>query len=203
MSSAPSQSPAPDRACEQIADGIGERSIVLVGMPGAGKTSIGRRLATRLKLPFVDADHEIEAAAGMAISDIFEVHGEAAFRDGEHRVILRLLGNGPQVLATGGGAFMNADTRAAIARAGISVWLRADLPILMQRVRKRSHRPLLANADPDEVMRRLLAAREPTFARADLTIQSWETPHETIVATMIEAIAAHLADTSPSQEPPE
>lgn len=203
MSSAPSQTSAPDRTCAQVAARLGRRSIVLVGMPGAGKTTVGRRLAARLAIPFVDADHEIETAAGMAISDIFEVHGEAAFRDGERRVIRRLLGNGPQVLATGGGAFMNAETRAAIAEAGVSVWLRADLATLMQRVRKRSHRPLLANADPDEVMRRLLVAREPTFALADLAIQSWETPHETIVATMIEALAAHLGHESPAQEPPE
>jgi shikimate kinase/shikimate kinase/3-dehydroquinate synthase len=182
---------------------LGRRSIVLVGMPGAGKTSVGRRLATRLGIPFVDADHEIEAAAGMAISDIFEVHGEGAFRDGERRVIQRLLGHGPQVLATGGGAFMNAETRDAVARAGVSVWLRADLATLMQRVRKRSHRPLLANADPDAVMRQLLVTREPVFALADLTIQSWETPHETIVTTMIEALGSHLADETPSQEPPE
>lgn len=203
MSSVPSQPPVPDSACARIVDRLGQRSIVLVGMPGAGKTSIGRRLATRLKLRFVDADHEIEAAAGMAISDIFEIHGEQAFRDGERRVIQRLLAGGPQVLATGGGAFMNEVTRAAIASDGISVWLRADLATLMQRVRKRSHRPLLANTDPDEVMRQLLVAREPVFALADLTIQSWETPHDTIVSTMIAALEAHLADEIPSQEPPE
>ncbi|MGX1307369.1 shikimate kinase [Amorphus suaedae] len=203
MSSAPSQTSAPDRAAAQVVARLGQRSIVLVGMPGAGKTTVGRRLATRLGIPFVDADHEIETAAGMDIADIFQVHGEAAFRDGERRVIRRLLDNGPQVLATGGGAFMNAETRAAIAAAGVSVWLRADLATLMQRVRKRSHRPLLANADPDEVMRRLLAVREPVFAGADLTIQSWETPHETIVTTMIETLAAHLSRETPSQEPPE
>jgi len=203
VSSAQSPTADADRSSARIVAGLGTRSIVLVGMPGAGKTSIGRRLATLLGIPFVDADHEIEAAAGMAITDIFEVHGEAAFRDGERRVIQRLLGEGPQVLATGGGAFMNADTRAEIARAGISVWLRADLDTLMQRVRRRNHRPLLARDDAEDVMRRLLAEREPVFALTDIQVPSRDAPHETVVAALADAVATHLSALEHRQEFPE
>lgn len=203
VSSAPSPTVTADRSAERIVAQLGARSIVLVGMPGAGKTSIGRRLATLLDLPFVDADHEIEAAAGMAIADIFEVHGEAAFRDGERRVIQRLLAGGPQVLATGGGAFMNPETRAEIGRQGVSVWLRADHATLMQRVRRRSHRPLLAGDDADAVMRRLLEEREPVFALADIEVQSRDGPHETIVASLAEAVADHLSPDPSRQEIPE
>lgn len=160
---------------------IHDRSIVLVGLMGAGKTTVGRRLAQRLGLPFVDADTEIERAAGETIPEIFERHGEAVFRDGERRVIARLLEQGPQVLATGGGAFMDPTTRANIAARGISVWLKADLDILMRRVGRRSNRPLLKQGDPRGTMEKLMTARYPVYAEADITVESLEGPHETVV----------------------
>ncbi|HEY2528648.1 MAG TPA: shikimate kinase [Xanthobacteraceae bacterium] len=166
------------------------RSIVLVGMMGVGKSSIGRRLASRLGIPFVDADAEIEKAAGMSISDIFARHGEADFRSGEARVIARLLEGGPQVLATGGGAIMNADTRAAIKAKGVSIWLSAELEVLMRRINKRKdERPLLQTADPVATLRDLLVTRAPIYAQADLTVQSREVPHEAIVAEIMTALA--------------
>jgi len=172
---------------------LGRRSIVLVGMMGVGKTSIGRRLAARLGIPFVDADAEIEKAAGMSISDIFARHGEPDFRSGEARVIARLLETGPQVLATGGGAFMNAETRAAIRAKGISIWLNADFEVLMRRINKRKNdRPLLATPDPAATLRRLLAEREPVYAQADLTVQSHDVAHETIVAEILAALPSFL-----------
>jgi shikimate kinase len=139
-----------------IRNGIAERSIVLVGLMGAGKSTVGRRLAERLELPFVDADLEIERAAGKTVPEIFADHGEAYFHDGERRVISRLIDHGPQVLATGGGAFINPEIRKLIGERGISVWLRAELPLLMKRVRRRSNRPLLDTTDPEAVMRRLI-----------------------------------------------
>ena len=172
---------------------LGRRSIVLIGMMGAGKSSVGRRLAARLNIPFVDADAEIEKAAGMRIADIFARHGEADFRSGEARVIARLLDGGPQVLATGGGAFMNPATRGVIQAKGISIWLSADVEVLMRRISKRKHeRPLLQTADPTETLRRLLAEREPIYAQADLTIQSRDLPHDAIVADIMKALAAFL-----------
>ncbi|NIX75174.1 shikimate kinase [Microvirga terricola] len=169
---------------------LGTRSIVLVGLMGAGKSTVGRRLAQTLGLPFRDADHEIEAAAGMTIPDIFAIHGEDHFRDGERRVIARLLqDHGPMVLATGGGAFMNDETRARIAEDGISIWLRANLDVLMRRVRKRSNRPLLQTPDPEGTMRRLMDTRHPVYATADLTVDSHEAPHDRVVADIIEALA--------------
>ncbi|MEZ0169194.1 shikimate kinase [Microvirga sp. TS319] len=168
---------------------LGARSIVLVGLMGAGKSTVGRRLAQMLKLPFRDADHEIEAAAGMTIPDIFAIHGEEHFRDGERRVIARLLQEGPMVLATGGGAFMNEETRRNVAEHGISVWLKADLDILMRRVRKRDTRPLLRNPDPEGTMRRLMELRHPVYALADLTIDSHEAPHDRVVADIIKALS--------------
>src|SRR5262245_2547907 len=164
-----------------IVAALGKRSVVLVGMMGAGKSSIGRRLATRLNIDFVDADAEIEKAAGMTIPDIFATRGEAEFRTGEARVILRLLESGPQVLATGGGAFMNPDTRAAIAAKGISIWLRAEIDVLMKRIRRRQDRPLLKTDDPAATLRSLIEVRYPVYALADLTVQSREVPHERIV----------------------
>lgn len=161
---------------------LGQRSVVLVGMMGSGKSSVGKRLGARLGLPFVDADTEIETAAGMSIPDIFAQRGETEFRDGERRVIARILSTrSPLVLATGGGAYMNADTRARIAELGISIWLKADVDVLMRRVRKRSNRPLLRTADPEGTMRRLLAEREPVYAQADITLISSDDPHEVVV----------------------
>lgn len=173
---------------------LGRRSVVLVGMMGAGKSSVGRRLAVRLGVPFVDADVEIEKAAGMTISEIFAAHGEPYFRAGETRVIARLLEGGPQVLATGGGAFMNADTRAAIRAKGISVWLRATLDVLNRRIKRRGDRPLLKSAaDPAETLRKLIEERDPVYAEADLTVESRDVPHETIVDEILEGLRSRIA----------
>ena len=172
---------------------LGRRSIVLVGMMGVGKSSIGRRLGARLAVPFVDADAEIEKAAGMSIADIFARHGEPDFRSGEARVIARLLEGGPQVLATGGGAVLNADTQAAIKAKGVSVWLNAEFDVLMRRINKRkSDRPMLQTADPAATLRQLLVEREPYYAQADLTVQSREVPHDAIVSEIMRATAAFL-----------
>ena len=187
-----------ERASEPVAvrhplvERLGTRSIVLVGLMGAGKSTVGRRLGQKLALPFLDADHEIEAAAGMTIPDIFSIHGESYFRDGERRVIARLLQEGPLVLATGGGAFMSEETRVRIREAGVSVWLRADLDVLMRRVRKRQNRPLLANPDPEGTMRRLIDLRYPVYATADLTVDSHEAPHDRVVHDVIEALEGFL-----------
>ena len=175
---------------QEVRDGLGARSIVLVGLMGCGKSSIGRRLATALGLPFTDADDEIERAALKTIPEIFADHGEAYFRDGERKVIRRLLDNGPQVLATGGGAFMNPETRAAIKDAGISVWLRADLDVLLRRVAKRDNRPLLKAGDPATVMQALMDERYPVYAEADITVDSRDTAHEVIVGDIIAALIA-------------
>jgi shikimate kinase len=171
---------------------LGRRSVVLVGMMGAGKSSVGRRLAGRLDLPFVDADTEIEKAAGMSIPEIFSSHGEPYFRAGEARVIARLLEGGPQVLATGGGAFMNAETRAAIRANGLSVWLRATLDVLNRRIKRRTDRPLLKDSDPTETLRRLIEERYPVYAQADLTVESREVPHETIVDEIVAGLRGRL-----------
>jgi shikimate kinase len=162
-------------------------------MPGCGKSAIGRRLAPRLDLLFVDADEEIERAAGKPITEIFSDHGEAYFREGERKVIARLLAAGPQVLATGGGALMSAETRENIRRCGISVWVKADLPLLVRRVSKRSTRPLFQGRDAEAVMKELMAVRHPIFATANVVVDSREVPHETIVAEIIEALAQNPA----------
>ena len=166
------------------------RSIVMIGMMGAGKTSIGKRLAARLGTAFVDADTEIETAAGMSIPEIFARHGEAYFRDGERRVIARLLAGGPKVIATGGGAYMNARTREEIARLGISVWLKADFDVLLRRVRKRTNRPLLQTANPEATLRRLMEDRYPVYAAADLTVLSNDGPHEQVVDHVVAALSS-------------
>lgn len=189
--------PSPDPAAIRAA--LGNRSVVLVGMMGAGKSSVGRRLAQTLDLPFADADAEIEQAAGMSIPDIFATHGEAYFRAGETRVIARLIEEGPKVLATGGGAWLNPETRARVAEAGVSVWLKAEIDVLLKRVRKRSNRPLLATSDPEATLRALAEARYPLYAEADLTIVSRDAPHEQVIADVLEALAGRLL--RPAQEP--
>ena len=186
------KSPCRQQLADALRATLGERSIVLVGMMGAGKTTIGRRIAARLDIPFTDADAEIETAAGQSISDIFAQHGEEAFRNGERRVITRLLGNGPQVLATGGGAFTDAETRGKIAEKGISVWLRADFDTLYQRVRRRNHRPLLQTDNPEKVLQELMDKRYPVYAKADLTVTTRNVPHEVVVGEIIEALANRL-----------
>ncbi len=176
----------------EIISALGTRSVVLVGMMGAGKSTIGRRLSSRLHLPFLDADIEIEAAAGMSIPDIFETHGEPHFRDGEARVIARLLDGGPAVIATGGGAFMREDTRNRIRDKAVSLWLKADADIIMKRVKRRADRPLLQTADPAATVGRLIEEREPVYQRADLTIWSRDVPHERIVDECLDALHAWL-----------
>jgi shikimate kinase len=172
---------------------LGARSIVLVGMMGSGKSSIGRRLAARLAVPFVDADSEIEEAAGMTIAEIFERHGEPYFRAGEARVIARLLERGPQVLATGGGSFMSADTRALICAKAVSVWLKAELDVLMKRIKRRGDRPLLKTDDPAATLTALIAERYPVYAEADLTVASRDVPHESIVEEIVAALRSRVA----------
>lgn len=176
----------------EIVSALRTRSVVLVGMMGAGKSTIGRRLSARLHLPFLDADTEIEAAAGMSIPDIFETHGEPHFRDGEARVIARLLDGGPAVIATGGGAFMREETRGRISDKAVSIWLKADADIIMKRVKRRADRPLLQTADPAATVGRLIEEREPVYQRADLTIWSRDVPHEKIVDECLDALHAWL-----------
>jgi shikimate kinase len=178
---------------------VPDRAVVLVGLMGAGKTKIGRRIAARLDLPFFDSDEEIEAAAGETIEEIFTNRGEAMFRDGERRVIARLLQGPVHVLATGGGAFMDPQTRRIIAKRGVSVWLRADLDVLFARVSRRTNRPLLKTADPRAVLAGLIERRYPIYAEADITIDSGEGPPD---ATASQAIAA-LARCERAMSPPE
>lgn len=187
---AQAQASTPQEA--EIAAALGRRSIVLIGMMGAGKSTIGRRLAARLRLPFLDADIEIEAAASMTIPEIFAAHGEPYFRDGEARVIARLLDNGPSVIATGGGAVMREETRNRIRDKAISIWLKADADVIMKRVKRRADRPLLQTEDPAATINRLLEAREPVYQTADLTIWSRDVPHDRIVDECIDALRARL-----------
>jgi shikimate kinase len=170
-----------------------KRSIILVGMMGSGKSSIGRRLAAALELPFVDADAEIEQAAGMTIADIFAIHGEPYFREGEERVIRRLLQGGPQVLSTGGGAVVSRQTREAIARGGVSIWLDAPIDLLLQRVQRRDHRPLLKTDDPRSVLTRLLSERRALYAEANLKFESRDAPHEAVVEEILALLSSYLA----------
>src|SRR5713226_8247071 len=176
----------------EITTALGTRSVVLVGMMGAGKSTIGRRLSVRLRLPFLDADTEIEAAAGMSIPDIFEAHGEPKFRDGEARVIARLLDSGPAVIATGGGALLRDETRSRIGSKAVSIWLKADADTIMKRVKRRADRPLLQTADPAATVGRLIEEREPVYQHADLTIWSRDVPHEKIVDECVEALHSWL-----------
>jgi shikimate kinase len=171
-----------------MANPLPRKTIVLIGMMGAGKSSVGRLLASRLGLPFTDSDAEIEKAAGMSVSQIFEQLGEPAFRDGERKVIARLLDGPPIVLSTGGGAFMNEETRALIKAKGTSVWLKAELPVLLERVLRVDTRPLLKKGDPETILRDLCALREPVYAGADLTVLSDARPLETTVDRAIEAL---------------
>ena len=170
-----------------------DKTIALVGLMGVGKSSVGRRLATALDLPFRDADTEIETAAGRSIPDIFETYGEAEFRDGERRVIARLLEEGPMVLATGGGAFINDATRALIAGRALSVWLKADVDILARRVARKDNRPLVRGKDPLEVLTALAEVRYPIYAQADITVELGETPHQDSVVAILRALEAHAA----------
>lgn len=195
--SAPTAASQPHDA--EIASALGKRCIVLIGMMGAGKSTIGRRVAARLRLPFLDADTEIEAAAGMSIPDIFETHGEPHFRDGEARVIARLLEGGPAVVATGGGAFMREETRNRIRDKAVSIWLKADADVILKRVRRRSDRPLLQNADPEGTISRLLGEREPVYGKADIVILSRDVPHDRIVDECIEALYARLCLAAPNR----
>ena len=190
MSDVVIQNDATAQSAAALTAALGRRSVVLVGMMGAGKSSIGRRLAMRLGVSFVDADAEIEKAASMSIEEIFSTHGEPYFRAGEARVIARLLDGGPQVLATGGGAFMNADTRAAIHAKGVSVWLRATIEVLARRIKRRNDRPLLKDVDPIETLRRLIDERYPTYAQADVTVESRDVPHDAIVDEIVAGLCS-------------
>jgi shikimate kinase len=180
------QKPAESGPESAVVRALGGRSIVLVGMMGAGKSSIGRRLAGRLGIPFIDADTEIETAAGMTIPEIFDKHGEPYFRAGEARVIARLLDNGPQVLATGGGSVMDPQTRALIGQKGISIWLKADIDVLLKRTKRRNDRPLV------EKIKDLLPVREPIYAQADIIIQSRDEPHDTIIDEILGELPKRL-----------
>ena len=190
----------PTLAAENTADllaGLGSRSVVFVGLMGAGKTAIGRRVAAILGLPFTDSDHEIESVSRMTIPDLFERYGEAEFRSLEQRVIVRVLESGPQVLSTGGGAFMNGQTRDAIASYGLSVWLKADVDTLLERVSKKQNRPLLKDSDPRAVLEKLMAERYPVYALADVTVATRDERKEVIAGEVIEAIGRHLASHAP------
>ena len=185
--------PSPTRDHAALLARLGPRSIVFVGLMGAGKTAIGRKVAGQLGLAFIDSDHEIEAVSRMTIPDLFERYGEAEFRALEQRVIHRLMTeNGPQVLSTGGGAFMNAQTREAIAAHGVSVWLKAELDLLMERVSKKQNRPLLKNDDPRGVLKRLMEERYPVYATAEITVTTRDERKEVIAAEVVEALAGHL-----------
>ena len=186
---APTMARNPKSPANALPATIRDRSIVLVGLMGSGKSTIGRRLAQRLGMRFADADDEIERAADMTISDIFARFGEAHFRDGERRVIARLLAEKPMVLATGGGAFINEETRALILQDSLCIWLDADIATLVERVGRRSHRPLLRNRDPGEVLRELAAVRNPIYAEAHLRVSSASTPHDHTVRAILEALS--------------
>jgi shikimate kinase len=180
----------PSSHLDYAAMGI-NRTIVLVGLMGVGKTTVGRRLARKLGLGFVDSDHEIEKAADMSVAEIFEKYGEEDFRSGERRVIARLLEGEPQVVATGGGAFINEETRTLIKNAGLSVWLDADISVLVERTSRRDTRPLLKQGNPEEILRNLASARAPFYAEADLKVKSCIGPHDRVVKDIVSALENH------------
>ena len=181
-----------NNSLKHIIDLLKGRNIVLVGLMGCGKSSVGRKLADRMDLPFKDADMEIELAAGKTIPEIFDEDGEDVFRDGERRVIARLLSTSDQVLATGGGAYMNAQVRETILKTSVSIWLRADLDLLMERVSRRPNRPLLQTKDPRAVMQKLMDERYPVYAQADVIVDSKKAAHEVIVDDLLENLAVYL-----------
>ncbi len=176
----------------RLTEALGNRSVVLVGLMGAGKTSVGRRLSHYLGLPFTDADQEIESAAGCTIADFFETYGEPAFRDGEEKVIDRLLNNGPQILSTGGGAFMSHKTRKRIAERGVSVWLRADINVLIRRTGRRNDRPLLRGKNAAETLKRLVAERHPVYAGADITVETGTESVDNTAKLVLRSLASFL-----------
>lgn len=180
------------KAAGELREQLGARSVVFVGLMGAGKTAIGRKVAAALGLPFIDSDHEIETASRMTVPELFERYGEAEFRALEQRVILRVLEAGPQVLSTGGGAYMNEQTRQAIGVLGVSVWLKADLDVLMERVAKKQNRPLLKDPNPRGVLERLMRERHPVYALADLTVPTREERKEVIAGEVVDALRGHL-----------
>lgn len=179
-----------------LATRLAGRPLVLVGMMGAGKTTVGRRLASRLGRQFIDSDEEIERAAQMSIPDIFAQRGEPEFRAGEMRVISRLLKETDVVLATGGGAFVNPDTRALVKAEAVSVWLKAELDVLFERVSRRSNRPLLQTADPKGTLEKLIADRYPIYAEADITVMSRDVPQDSVAADVVSAVLDHLKQQS-------
>ncbi len=181
-----------DAQAQTIVEALAGRPIVLIGMMGAGKTSVGKRLAARLRLPFSDADTEIEQAAKMTVSEIFERHGEAYFRDGERRVVLRMLGEGCRVLATGGGAFMNQSTQEHIFEKGISIWLNAEMDVLLKRVRRRADRPLLKGHDLEETMKKLIEERYPVYSKAMISVLSRDSSHEEVLSDVLKALIKYL-----------
>lgn len=182
-----------DNSQKIIRDYLGKQSIVLIGLMGAGKTTLGRRLSKHLDLPFKDADQEIEAAAGMDVTEFFATFGEDKFRDGEEKVISRLLDNGPQILATGGGAYMRQATRDNIKQNGISIWLRGDLELLMERIALRQTRPLLQVDNPKEVMQKLIDERYPVYAQADITIDTIDAPHNVMIDKLLKEMVAYAS----------
>ncbi|UVK40258.1 shikimate kinase [Mesorhizobium sp. AR10] len=190
MNALPANPPGESHAA--LLDRLGNRSVVFVGLMGAGKTAVGRKVAAMLALPFIDSDQEIESVSRMTVPELFERYGETEFRALEQRVILRVLENGPQVLSTGGGAFMNAQTREAITSHGVSVWLKAEIDLLMERVSKKQNRPLLKSSDPRAVLERLMAERYPIYAEANVTVPTRDDRKEVIAAEVVEALYGHF-----------
>jgi shikimate kinase len=191
---------APDPQKPRKRGAASERPLVLVGMMGAGKSTIGRRLATRLNVSFIDADAEIERAAGQTVREIFDAHGEAEFRRGEERVIARLLEGGPKVIATGGGAFVNDRTRKRIKDKGVSIWLRAEIPVLLERVSRNTARPLLKRGNPEAVLRKLAEERYRYYEQADIVIDSSTGPHRDVVDAIVKKLRS-LEDAPKGQGP--